>query len=251
MRQEHIRLLHCGPKQLLTVVRLKYWPLSRRREARKVTRSCISCFRCNLQACDALQANLQRARVHEFGKAFHTCGVDQAGPCLVRESKRRERIPTNKAWIAVFTCFTIRAVHLELITSLTSEAFVAALRRFTSRRNTPNDIYSDNGTNFVGANRELREIYDFLKNNEADITSRLALRRINQHFIPLLRHRFRFLIDLILVREVTLYALSRSTPYIVISVFGIFPFEKITKELPNLNESNKKYRRTNNKINRR
>ena len=58
----------------------------------------------------------------------------------------------------------MRAVHLELVSDLTSEAFIACLRRFVARRGCPNQIWSDHGTNFVGANRELKEFCDFLSN---------------------------------------------------------------------------------------
>lgn len=68
-----------------------------------------------------------------------------------------------KAYICVFVSLTVKAVHLELVTDLTSEAFLACLRRFIARRGIPSLVCSDNGTNFVGAARELKELYQFLK----------------------------------------------------------------------------------------
>lgn len=58
-----------------------------------------------------------------------------------------------------------RAVHIELVSALTTEAFLAALSRFTSRRGNPANIFSDNGTNYIGANNELNKMYDFLRGN--------------------------------------------------------------------------------------
>jgi hypothetical protein len=63
----------------------------------------------------------------------------------------------------VFISLTVKAVHLELVSDLTSEGFIAALRRFVARRGKPHLLWSDNGSNFVGANRELKEMFTFLK----------------------------------------------------------------------------------------
>lgn len=60
-----------------------------------------------------------------------------------------------KRYGLIFTCMTIRAVHLEILPSLTTDAFINALRRFICRRGKPKRLVSDNGTNFVGAYREL------------------------------------------------------------------------------------------------
>ncbi|CAK9796151.1 hypothetical protein ANTPLA_LOCUS667 [Anthophora plagiata] len=98
--------------------------------------------------------NLPTSRVTP-ARAFSTCGVDYAGPLFIRERVRgHERY---KVYIAVFICFSTKAVHIELVSDLTSDAFLAALRRFFARRGKSSDIYSDNATNFVGADRELRE----------------------------------------------------------------------------------------------
>lgn len=88
--------------------------------------------------------------------AFTYTGVDYCGPFLYRCSKGRG-IKSTKGWIAVFVCFTTKAVHLELVSDLSTEAFLAALRRFTSRRGLPLEIHSDNGTNFQGASKEIRK----------------------------------------------------------------------------------------------
>ena len=103
---------------------------------------------------------LPEARVTE-APAFSRTGVDFFGPILIKEKKDRNR-SFIKTYGCVFICMVSKAVHIELATDLSTEGFLAALRRFISRRGIPEHIYSDNGTNFVGANRELREIYDLL-----------------------------------------------------------------------------------------
>ena len=71
-----------------------------------------------------------------------------------------------KAYICLFVSLTVKAVHLEVVSNLTSEALVATLRRFVARRGCPTLIWSDNGTNFVGANHELKEMYEFLSRKD-------------------------------------------------------------------------------------
>lgn len=65
-------------------------------------------------------------------------------------------------------------MHLELTTDLSTETFLSALRRFISRRErfTPSQIWSDNGTNFVGAQRQLMELHDFLRANENEVITK-------------------------------------------------------------------------------
>ncbi|XP_045449608.1 uncharacterized protein LOC123658209 [Melitaea cinxia] len=77
--------------------------------------------------------------------------------------------------------FGVKAVHLELVTDLSKDAFLAAFNRFISRRGKPQNIYSDNGTTFVGACNDLKR---FLKFNNPYIQSNLAELNINFNFIP-------------------------------------------------------------------
>lgn len=111
-------------------------------------------------------------------------GVDYAGPLQIRESRRRGRIHVSKGYIAIFVGFSSKAVHLEIVTSLTTEAFLAALSRFTARRGLCEQLFSDNGTNFVGASRDLREVQKFLENSKSEIETFLAKQRIKWSFNP-------------------------------------------------------------------
>lgn len=92
---------------------------------------------------------------------------DYAEP-IIKYGGLRSRV-TSKAYIAVFVCTSTIASHLKLVTALTSQAFLAAFSRFTGRRGVPASICSDNATNFVGADRELRELYAAF--SSTDITS--------------------------------------------------------------------------------
>ncbi|GFS31166.1 integrase catalytic domain-containing protein [Trichonephila inaurata madagascariensis] len=80
-----------------------------------------------------------------------------------------------------------KAVHIEAVGDLTTDSFIAALRRFSARRGTPRHIYSDNGTNFVGARRkldEIRKVWLSLPTNEA-LSYYLSKSSMDWHFIPL------------------------------------------------------------------
>jgi hypothetical protein len=104
---------------------------------------------------------------------------------LIRESRGRGKRALLKSYIAIFVCFTTKAIHIELVTELTTAEFLA-LRRFIARRGLPQNIYSDNATNFVGANNELIELKNFFENKQFknQIMNQLVNMSIKWHFIP-------------------------------------------------------------------
>ncbi len=122
------------------------------------------------------------------GSVFDKVGVDYAGPLMIKYGHVRK--PTIvKAYICVFVSLTVKAVHLDLpVTDLTSEAFIACLKRFISRRGLPLLIWSDNGTNFVGAARELKDVYQFLQRQSIpktmSVTTLYSDKKITWKFIP-------------------------------------------------------------------
>ncbi|XP_062714717.1 uncharacterized protein LOC134291231 [Aedes albopictus] len=97
-------------------------------------------------------APLPKVRLTPFIRPFTFVGVDYMGPFLVKIGRS-----SVKRWICLFTCLTIRAIHLELVHSLSTASCIMAFRRFVARRGAPSEVFSDNGTNFVGANRQLAE----------------------------------------------------------------------------------------------
>jgi hypothetical protein len=130
-----------------------------------------------------IMGNLPKSRV-EPTRPFSISGVDYAGPIYIKECRGRSKRTVN-AYICVFVCFSTKAVHLELVGDLTTQTFLNALKRFISRRGHVYHLYSDNATNFVGANRELLELRTFLKSASfSQITENLANKGISWHFIP-------------------------------------------------------------------
>ncbi|XP_056629853.1 uncharacterized protein LOC130440615 [Diorhabda sublineata] len=177
--QEHERLLHGGPQLLLSTIRENYWVISGRNLARKTVKNCVKCFKFNAKTIQPIMANLPRDRTNP-SSAFSIVGVDYAGPFMINDKKGRG-CRLSKCYIGVFICLSTKAVHLELISSLSSESFIQALYRFVSRRGKPSKILSDNGTSFVGAQRELK---DFLKHGSNTIIEKCSSQNIEWSFIP-------------------------------------------------------------------
>lgn len=156
MQNEHHRLFHAGPQLLLSSVREMYWPVGGRALARKVNKQCTVCTRFRGKTIQPIMGNLPSARTRP-NFPFHSTGTDFAGPFQISSKKGRgNRI--SKCYLCLFVCLSTRAVHLELVSDLTTSVFILCLRRFVSRRGKPYEIWCDNGTNFVGANNELGRV---------------------------------------------------------------------------------------------
>ncbi|XP_053698496.1 uncharacterized protein LOC128745446 [Sabethes cyaneus] len=162
MRYYHHRLLHAGPQLMLSTIRLRYWPLGGRNLAREIYHQCVRCYRTKPRAVRQFMADLPVPRV-TLTRPFATTGVDYFGPIYVRTGYRMR---ATKAYVSVFVCFSTKAVHLELVSDLSTSRFLQALRRFVSRRGVCGKIYSDNGTNFVGAKNQMAELLQRLKSKE-------------------------------------------------------------------------------------
>ncbi|XP_050307738.1 uncharacterized protein LOC126744393 [Anthonomus grandis grandis] len=98
-------------------------------------------------------SDIPKVRISQV-KPFSQCGVDYMGPIPLTMSRRRG-VQSQKGYICLFVCMVTKALHLEVASDLSSECFLAAFRRFVSRRGRCSDMYSDQGTNFVGASRML------------------------------------------------------------------------------------------------
>ncbi|XP_055714223.1 uncharacterized protein LOC129808468 [Phlebotomus papatasi] len=180
-RSEHFRLHHAGPQLLLASLRQNYWMLSGRRICRKVVKDCIRCCRVKPPLQTQLMGDLPEQRVSK-PIPFLATGIDFAGPVLIRHGQRRSQTLV-KAYVCVFVCLSTRAVHCEVVSDLTTDAFIACLRRFISRRSCPSDIYSDNATNFVGADKEIQRLltHDDSRN---ELIAATASFRMKWHFQP-------------------------------------------------------------------
>lgn len=126
-----------------------------------------------------MMGNLPYHRVNPPTRAFAATGVDYTGAIELKSSRHRGNT-TYKGYIAVFICLATKAVHLEAVTGLSTEHFLMALHRFIGRRGLCKDMFSDNGTNFVGADNILNSRQAL----EADVVPNLAEKGIQWHFTP-------------------------------------------------------------------
>ncbi|XP_018365780.1 PREDICTED: uncharacterized protein LOC108762994 [Trachymyrmex cornetzi] len=182
--REYARNLHAGPQATMAAVRQTFWPLSLRSNTRKIIQKCVICFKANPRHSQTIMAPLPAGRT-TVSRPFSRCGVDYAGPFAIREGKRRNS-KNHKAYIAIFVCFVPKAVHIEVVSDLAIDAFLDAFKRFISRRGKPVHMFSDNGNNFVGANKQLQELHEFYVQAKArgQISQFLHDQQISWSFIP-------------------------------------------------------------------
>ncbi|KAL0891791.1 hypothetical protein ABMA27_015058 [Loxostege sticticalis] len=180
----HIMNCHTGPGLLISILRQRFWILDARTVVRARVRKCNYCFRVNPSHPTPMMADLPSYRVSE-AKAFVHTGVDYAGPLRITLTRRRGQ-HSQKAYICLFVCLVTKAIHIELVSELTSDAFLAAFKRFISRRGPVSCLYSDNGTNFVGAKAQLDDVFKILIDSEfqSALKQELSARRIEWKMIP-------------------------------------------------------------------
>ncbi|XP_049301263.1 uncharacterized protein LOC125774934 [Anopheles funestus] len=180
----HHKYLHAGPELLLSTLRQRFWIIGGRNLAKAVFHRCHQCFKAKPTLVKQSVADLPASRVSPT-RPFLVSGIDYCGPIYLK-STVRNRSPT-KAYIAIFVCFSTRALHIELVSDLTTAAFLAALRRFVARRGKIAELHSDNATTFKGAAHELHRIYQMLKCSDRErneIFNWCANDEIQWKFIP-------------------------------------------------------------------
>ncbi|XP_036322129.1 uncharacterized protein LOC118736136 [Rhagoletis pomonella] len=155
VRHLHQRNYHAGPKALVSLTRLQCWVVNAREVARRIFRSCIHCVRYKPKLMNQVMGQLPVERLTP-SRPFARCGIDFCGPSNVY-LRIRGKTP-YKAYIAIFICLATKAVHIELVSDLSTDAFLSSLKRMIGRRGLPSDIFCDNATNFVGACNKLAEL---------------------------------------------------------------------------------------------
>lgn len=175
---------HTGAHLLMSIIRQRYWILSGRNLIRKRVHACNFCFKTAPSNIIPPMADLPTARVQE-AKAFTHTGVDFAGPINITLSRRRG-VKSQKAYICLFICLTTKAIHIELVSDLSTDNFLNAFKRFLSRRGPVSCMYSDNATNFIGAKNCLDDLYNFLEANSTNevLRNEFNIRRIEWNTIP-------------------------------------------------------------------
>ena len=166
----HMEYSHAGVQFLMCKIRERFWIPQARRLINRLNRLCTRCIRHSGKNLQAKPAVLLACRTEITNNAFQTTGVDLAGPLFLKGG--------GKAWLVLFTCAVYRCIHLDFVTSLSTEAFLSSLERFINMRGRPSVIYSDNGTNFTGA------VNLFDKIDWKKIEASVGVRRIQWIFNP-------------------------------------------------------------------
>ncbi|CAG7826307.1 unnamed protein product, partial [Allacma fusca] len=136
------------------MIRQRFWIIRGQLPVKRFVQRCVICFRQRAASLTQKMGDLPPQRVNQ-ARAFLKSGVDYAGPIQIRRSLGPRNTQLVKSYICIFVCLTTHAIHLEPVSDLTTDAFVAALKRFVSRRGLCSDMFSDCGSNFVGADKEL------------------------------------------------------------------------------------------------
>lgn len=181
---------HVGPHQVLAETRQHFWIVNGISSIRRVLRRCHECKRQNALVGEQITAPLPAVRVssdsHQLIFPFAAVGIDYFGPLyvhtgpLTRSTRKNPKL--HKRYGCIFTCLRYRAVHIEIASDLSTDSFINAVTRFVARRGPPRVIYSDNGSNFRGAETDILEA---LRTWDQDRVGRELLRKnIQWHFNP-------------------------------------------------------------------
>lgn len=178
----HAKHFHAGPTLTLALLRGRFWIPGGLKYVRSRLTKCVPCRLRKSRPANPLMAPLPKERVTQ-SRAFLIVGVDFAGPFSIKESNRRNAA-LGKAYLCLFICFATKAVHLEAVSSLSTASFLAALDRFLARRGLPQQIWSDNGSNFIGASRFIKDVWMSISKGQDEITRALVPKGISWNFNP-------------------------------------------------------------------
>lgn len=164
---------HDGVAGTLLKMRKKAWVIRGRRIAQKAVDACILCKKSRARRCQQVMADLPPERT-EPAAPFKFTTVDLFGPYLVKDEVKKR--VTMKVWGVVFCCMASRAIHTELASAMSTEAFLLAYQKFSAVRGHPRKVWSDPGTNFIGAKPVLADLNQFLDSQNKGALEETAAR---------------------------------------------------------------------------
>ena len=168
---------HVGRNHVLSNLQQQYWIIHGKATVKAVIRKCFKCRMRKAKQMFPIMSDLPECRLAWKEPPFSQCGVDLFGPVEIKQCRKR-----LKRWGVIYTCMTIRSVHLEVVESQNTDDFINATRRFVNRRGAPTNMYSDCGTNFKGATTELSEFVEKL--DRGKVKSFATSHSIEWHFNP-------------------------------------------------------------------
>lgn len=152
---------HQGVETIISKLREKYWITNIRNTVKFSFYNCQFCKNLKAKPQIPKMGQLPKCRVDRTLRPFSKSGVDFFGPFDVLVNRKHQ-----KRYGVLFTCMTIRAIHLEIAEDLSSSTFIHILRQFSARRGFPDELYSDNGTNFRKADKDLKQAFKNLESEE-------------------------------------------------------------------------------------
>ncbi|XP_066928731.1 uncharacterized protein [Clytia hemisphaerica] len=161
VRFYHDKVHHAGRNVTMNEIRENgIWITSLCSLVKSVIWNCFLCRKLRGKFGSQIMSDLPFERTLE-APPFSFCGVDLFGPFLVKE--RRSLV---KRWGVIYTCLSSRSAHIESVVSMNTDSFILCLRRFICRRGSIRMLRSDNGSNFVGAQSELKELFKSLDHDK-------------------------------------------------------------------------------------
>lgn len=182
-RYYHKLLGHAGLEHVLATIRQRYWILRGRSLVRRILHKYFEHRKRHAPMMNQVMGDLPKERLTLFQPSFTFTGVDIFRPFLVKRGSA-----TEKVYACIFVCLNTRAIHIEDASSFSTDSFFQAFKRFIAVRGCPKEVWSDNGTNFTGAEKELKaSIKQF---NEEVIRMELHSRDAELHSCSISKWRF-------------------------------------------------------------
>ncbi|XP_056597979.1 uncharacterized protein LOC130433119 [Triplophysa dalaica] len=171
----HEKTQHQGRGQTLNELRANgYWIVGGSKVVANYIKQCVTCRRARRPTETQKMADLPANRV-DPSPPFSYCGMDCFGPFHTKQGRKE-----YKRYGLIFTCLSSRAIHVEMLEDLTTDAFINALRSFIAIRGAVREIRSDQGTNFIGAKNELTKALNEL--DKERLTAYLAQKQCDFTF---------------------------------------------------------------------
>lgn len=161
IKSYHEAYLHVGVNTVVNSLRKKFRILKCRAAVKRIFNDCYVCKQKKIKTSKVKMAPLHYQRTNPNVYPFTYVGIDYFGPILVKHGRKLE-----KHWICLFSCLSTRAIHMEIVPSLTTNSCIMAIMRFMNIRGISREIIADNGTYFVGTKNEIGQLVKELDNDE-------------------------------------------------------------------------------------
>ena len=183
LQNEHQNSHYEGTEHVRNIIQQKFWILVKRNALRLIKYKCIKCPKGRSQTKTPVMAD-QPEEQSVAPTVFSNVGVEYIGLFTVKIGRRNE-----KRWCCLFTILTVRAVNIEIVPKPNTDNCLNAIKQFIARRSKPVKMISDNGTNFVGDEKELEEY--IAEWNKEQIIKNPVQQGIRWKFNPLVAPHFK------------------------------------------------------------